>query len=115
MKYAIIVNNIVVNIAESESPLEDNWIEAQNAEIGWVYENEAFKEPPIDVEQLSAEARARRDELLRINIDSYPAIRWETLTSEQKDSLLKYRQDLLDVPQQQGFPLNINWPILPKV
>lgn len=36
-----------------------------------------------------------------------------TLTEEQYMELLRYMQDLRDVPQQNGFPKNIVWPELP--
>jgi hypothetical protein len=35
------------------------------------------------------------------------------MTQEQKDSLIEYRQLLLDVPQQVGFPYNVIWPTKP--
>ncbi len=49
MKYAIIENNKVKNIAVSESPLADNWIEAQSAKIGDDYDPETgtFTTPKV--------------------------------------------------------------------
>jgi len=46
MKYAIIENNIVTNIAKSESALADNWIASETAAIGDSYENGEFIKPP---------------------------------------------------------------------
>jgi hypothetical protein len=46
MKYAIIQNNTVVNVAVSDSPLADNWIESETAAIGDSYENGQFIKPP---------------------------------------------------------------------
>jgi len=48
-------------------------------------------------------------------VDSVNPIRWESLTQQQKDDLISYRQALLDIPQQVGFPTSITWPIPPEV
>jgi hypothetical protein len=40
-------------------------------------------------------------------------LRWESLSDDFKNQLSTYRQALLDVPQQEGFPLNIVWPESP--
>lgn len=45
-KYAIIENGVVVNIAVSESAQDENWIESENAGIGWLYDGEVFSAPP---------------------------------------------------------------------
>ena len=57
-------------------------------------------------------ARSQRDTLLAqadvaINKES------DAGTSEQLAKLRAYRQALRDVPQQPGFPQNINWPPYP--
>jgi hypothetical protein len=36
------------------------------------------------------------------------------LTTEQQQQLQTYRQALLDVPQQAGFPDTIEWPEKPE-
>lgn len=64
----------------------------------------------IEMERLSREARARRDTLLKETVDSVNPMRWEALTELQKDAWRAYRQALLDVPQQEGFPNTIVWP-----
>jgi hypothetical protein len=43
------------------------------------------------------------------------AVRWSGLTEQQKNDLTSYRQALLDVPQQLGFPAIINWPDPPQI
>ncbi len=40
-------------------------------------------------------------------------LRYDTLTDEQKTKLATYRQALLDIPQQGGFPVRVDWPRLP--
>lgn len=64
-------------------------------------------------EELSKQARAERDHLLSetdyLVMPDYPS------SKEQKDEVVKYRQALRDVPQQQGFPEKIEWPTAPAV
>lgn len=40
-------------------------------------------------------------------------IRWSALSREQQDAWVAYREVLLDVPQQAGFPHDIEWPTNP--
>ena len=44
-RYAIIVDNVVVNVAVSESALAPNWIESNTACIGDLYVNGNFVKP----------------------------------------------------------------------
>ena len=67
----------------------------------------------ITSEMLEKQARSRRDALLKETVDSLNPMRWEALTELQKDDWRIYRQALLDVPQQEGFPVNVVWPIHP--
>lgn len=55
--------------------------------------------------------RSHRDMLLRAEIDTVNPIRWELMAAEEKEALRVYRQALLDVPQQDGFPWNVQWPV----
>ena len=59
-------------------------------------------------------ARAQRDVLLAAvdTVASNP-LRWTTLSSDTQLAIATYRQALLDVPQQPGFPAAINWPVKP--
>lgn len=45
MKYAIIENNTVINVAVADAPLADNWIASEVATIGDTYENGEFIKP----------------------------------------------------------------------
>lgn len=59
-------------------------------------------------------ARSRRDYLLS-EFDSKlfkNVIYWESLSQVEKDALIVYRQALLDIPLQSGFPDLIVWPVL---
>jgi len=58
-------------------------------------------------------SRNERNQLLH-NVDIINPIWYSTLTEQQKNDLVAYRQALLDVPQQQGFPTTIMWPTKPE-
>ena len=74
--------------------------------------------PPTQAEldaALSDQLREHRNSLLSV-VDSIAgnALRWATLSSEQQDVWAVYRQALLDVPQQSGFPNDVTWPVSPS-
>lgn len=58
--------------------------------------------------------RLKRDEALRNYVDTMNPMRWETLSEVEKSEWRAFRQALLDIPQQAGFPDNIEWPNLPS-
>ena len=47
MKYAIIENGVVTNVALAGGPMAPNWVETDTAGIGWTYENGVFAAPVI--------------------------------------------------------------------
>jgi hypothetical protein len=53
MKYAIIENNTVTNVAVADAPLADNWIASETAAIGDTYENGKFIKPEPVVDPLA--------------------------------------------------------------
>lgn len=59
-------------------------------------------------------ARKKRDRLLNTTVDIMNMIWWESLSDEKKQEWRIYRQALLDVPQQEGYPENIVWPNKPE-
>jgi hypothetical protein len=74
----------------------------------------AAYEPPT-AEQLAVEVRAKRDRLLaQLDAITTNPLRWAALSQEQQTDYATYRQALLDVPQQSGFPTDIVWPTLPQ-
>lgn len=46
MKYAIIEDGVVVNVAVADEPLAENWIASESAAIGDLYDGEEFIRPP---------------------------------------------------------------------
>lgn len=67
--------------------------------------------PPRPPEQVAKEVRRERDTRLSEldKIVSNP-LRWASYTTEKQNELSEYRQALLDVPQQEGFPYEVKWP-----
>jgi hypothetical protein len=65
----------------------------------------------------AASIRSQRDVLLATNVDPIAtnSLRWAGLSAEQQQALGAYRQALLDVPQQAGFPHNVVWPEKPTL
>jgi hypothetical protein len=63
---------------------------------------------------LAAEVRADRDERLNeVDAVAGNALRWAALDADTQTEWAAYRQALLDVPQQDGFPNGISWPTKP--
>lgn len=63
MKYAIIENGVVVNVALADAPLADNWIETEVAGPGWLYADGVLSEPPTPVVSRREEIIARLAEI----------------------------------------------------
>jgi hypothetical protein len=65
-------------------------------------------------EELAIVARSIRNELLEeLDFVVMNPLRWNTFSSEKQEIIRKYRQNLLDIPQQKNFPANIDWPAKP--
>jgi len=64
--------------------------------------------------ELAAELRLQRNELM-IDVDQIAgnALRWVELSADKQAAWGVYRQALLDVPQQAGFPNDVTWPTKP--
>jgi len=120
--YAIIENGIVVNTVVAEADFADSqgWVKLEDGVgIGWEHDGNVFKNPNALTEQellaLKAESlREQRNQLLIEQIDVLNPLRWESMDTELQDSWRTYRQALLDVPQQEGFPEVVTWPPLPQ-
>lgn len=67
----------------------------------------------IDINLLKIRMRAERDRWLS-TVDRVNPIWYNTLTEEERNQLAAYRQALLTVPEQAGFPTQIEWPQKPS-
>jgi len=105
--FAIVESNKVVNIAVADQPLAENWIASNVAGIGWNYDGSNFI-APLDPVPTAEEVRAERDRLLA-------ASDWTQVLDAPVDQAAwaAYRQALRDVPQQEGFPHDVAWPVKP--
>ena len=79
----------------------------------WSVTEKTDAEKAAYVELVSNEIREQRNQLLVENVDKFNAVRWAVLTPEQQQQWIDYRQALLDIPEQSGFPFNIIWPNTP--
>ena len=60
---------------------------------------------------LAAQVRSERDLLLSVvDVVVSNPLRWASLASDKQTEWAAYRQALLDVPQQSGFPGTVSWP-----
>lgn len=66
------------------------------------------------VEAITASERIERNKRLVEHVDSIGPIEWESFTDAEKAEIKQYRIDLLNVPQQDGFPHAIQWPEKPE-
>lgn len=55
----------------------------------------------------------RRQILLKGTVDKLTALQLTLLTDSQKAEVIAYRQALLDVTKQSGYPTHIQWPTVP--
>lgn len=69
-------------------------------------------ESEVTTAYLAVMVRRERNRFLEKNIDSINPLRWEEMTDKEKDKVRDYRTKLLDVPEQNGFPLTVEWPAL---
>ena len=77
-------------------------------------------EPPTQEEidaELALDIRMERQGILVTIVDPFVSnpLRWESLTEKEKDSIKTYRQELLDITEQEGFPSDVTWPTKPEV
>jgi len=74
--------------------------------------------PPTQAEldaAAAAQVRAERDNrLLEVDAIAGNALRWAALDADTQAAWSAYRQALLDIPQQYGFPHDITWPTKPE-
>tara|TARA_R110001592_G_scaffold264919_1_gene530430 strand:+ start:1127 stop:1411 length:285 start_codon:yes stop_codon:yes gene_type:complete len=60
--------------------------------------------------------REERNRILLAEVDPIVsnALRWNDMTDAKRTEWTNYRQALLDVPAQDGYPDNITWPTKPS-
>lgn len=121
MKAHIIENGVVVNtvLVDSLTALPGvTLVDATAGSIGWLYDGETFTDPDpsrSDIDsQMANDARLERNRLLSETVDTLNVPRWAAMTESQQTAWAEYRQALLDVSAQSGFPRQIQWPTKPE-
>ena len=94
-----------------EVPLQPSHLHTFNG-TEWVAPTQA----ELDAEA-AAQVRGERDSILAQVVDPLVSnpLRWGDLTTEKQAEWTQYRTDLLDVPQQAGFPHDVTWPTSPSL
>lgn len=71
-------------------------------------------EEEIDVE-VSNKVRLQRDSKLQVEVDPWVnnPFRWDDSSFEKQQEWINYRRDLLNLPEQEGWPHEIVWPSKP--
>lgn len=67
----------------------------------------------LNQDQYSEQMRIQRNQMLS-TVDRVNPVWFNSLSPSQQQELITYRQELLAVPQQAGFPATINWPAKPS-
>lgn len=81
-------------------------VRSDATEIEYVVEDNSL-------DQLIATNKGRRNQLLFATDWKLAPDLWITYTDSYREALKVYRQALRDIPDQAGFPMNINWPTMP--
>jgi len=68
-----------------------------------------------DREIKKTDIRRERDEELAHSVDPIVSnpLRWDSLSTDKQNEWKTYRQALLDLPAQSGFPDSVTWPTKP--
>lgn len=67
-----------------------------------------------DLVLAESSALAKRNQLLADGPDRVNPMWWASMSAADQTAVTEYRQALLDITQQPGYPLEITWPDLPN-
>lgn len=134
-KYAYAPNNVVSEVFYVDGDIKElrhpdfvslcyELSDGDAVSVGWVRKGQLFVKPISSDSQLADEARAYRATIFREFYDPEITISLRELrcakTDNDRDAALKriseldaYAKYLQKVPDQEGFPSEINWPTTP--
>jgi len=94
---------------------EEVWQNALDSSHNTIIDGVTSQVDHRSTEQKASDARFLRNELLVSEVDPIVTnpLRWAELSSAVQQQWTDYRTALLDVPQQSGFPNQVNWPTKP--
>jgi hypothetical protein len=117
-------NQIIAQVDGNVHVVPNNHIEVNKSYRGYLgYTYMGDDTEPVDnrsQEELDMvaynDAKYIRNYLLTTEVDPIVSnpLRWAALTAEQQQAWADYRQALLDVPTQDGFPHDVVWPTKPE-
>lgn len=114
-----VVNVIHVNPAEVPEWAATYPVAPDGIGPGALYVDGAFipipdPTPEEEYAAACASVRAARDlRLAELDAIISNPLRWMAFSPEEQAALARYRQALLDVPDQAGFPGEVIWPVFP--
>ena len=78
-------------------------------------EEELIRNDEDYIAEAPMRARSQREEILVNEVDPVVSnsLRWAELTDAKQAEWTQYRTDLLNLPDQAGFPNDITWPTKP--
>lgn len=118
MRYAVVQNGMVVNVAVAtpDYAASQGWIECPaGVGVGWIFDSTGEPlPPPPDTEGQAARIRSERDAKLTASDVAVLPDRWAIMTTEQQTAWATYRQALRDITEQTGFPWEVQWPQEPQ-
>jgi hypothetical protein len=94
---------------------EDIWQHAIDSSHNTIIDGVTSQVDHRSDDQKAEDARFFRNELLVREVDPIVTnpLRWGAMTAGEQRMWTDYRQSLLDIPQQPGFPSSISWPSKP--
>ena len=81
----------------------------------WIYREMTDEEKAKKDADVEANVRIDRDYRLKRTVDLLNPIVWDLMTEEKKQEWKDFRQALLNVSDQEGFPQYVDWPVLPSI
>ena len=73
---------------------------------------EAVPVPEPTVQELASMVRSQRD--AKLSATDYLVVPDYPISPEDLEAVKVYRQALRDIPEQSGFPKNVQWPVEPQ-
>jgi hypothetical protein len=117
----VVQNKVIANNAEELSLFSEVQQISDDAliDIGWLFSDGTFSAPPplpADPVTAALAIRTERNRLLTEFVDPIVmnSLRWGDLSIEQQNQVSAYRRGLLDITDQDGFPLAVVWPTQPS-
>lgn len=111
-EYGVKTKNLSESSSDKYSELAD-WCNKNNAMIvdqGDYYEAVPVPEPTV--QELASMVRSQRD--AKLSATDYLVIPDYPISPEDLEAVKVYRQALRDIPEQSGFPKNVQWPVEPQ-